>query len=73
MKNPNPPVSQLSLWAVWFAITLQCVVVALAVYDAPALLEMVLMALSLVLMGAGVWPLLARQPAGEWEDSWTGN
>ncbi|MBI0326955.1 hypothetical protein KDX26_19260 [Burkholderia cenocepacia] len=73
MKNPNPPVSILSLWGVWFAITLQCVVVALAVYDAPAFLQLGLVALSLVLMGAGVWPLLAHKPAGEWEDSWTGN
>ncbi|HDR9040831.1 TPA: hypothetical protein QDA96_001477 [Burkholderia vietnamiensis] len=73
MKNPNPPVSILSLWGVWFAITLQCVVVALAVYDAPAFLQLGLVALSLVLMGAGVWPILAHKSTDEWSDSWTGN
>lgn len=73
MKYPDPPVSQLSLWGVWLAITLQCVVVALAVYDAPALSQLALMVLSLAFLGASVWPILAHKSTDEWSDSWTGN
>ncbi|HDR8945495.1 TPA: hypothetical protein QDA71_002488 [Burkholderia vietnamiensis] len=69
----NPPVSILSLWGVWFAITLQCVGIAFLLCDASPVIELVLMSVSLVLITAGVWPVLTQASADEWNESWTGN